>query len=114
MIGVQSFQSRLPEALLPANDGGCSGLELLLDRAKGHAFGQHQNQLGTKYIAGRQSTRLRDAAELRLLLRGEIDVTTGGHARFDASSLVMVTLRQATSGRAQSYPTEKAAPPLEK
>jgi hypothetical protein len=62
MIGVQSFKSRLPEALLPANDGRRSGLELLLDRAKGHAFGQHQNQLGAKYIAGRQSTRLGDAA----------------------------------------------------
>jgi hypothetical protein len=35
MIGVQSFDSGLPEALLPANDGGGGRLELPLDRAKG-------------------------------------------------------------------------------
>src|SRR5437660_2679812 len=28
MIGVQSFESELPEALLPANDGGRRSLEL--------------------------------------------------------------------------------------
>src|SRR4030081_2276568 len=32
-----------------------------------------------------------------MLLLGEKDFATGGHARFDASSLVMVTPRQSTS-----------------
>jgi hypothetical protein len=31
MIGVQSLESVLPEALLPTNDGGRRGLELALD-----------------------------------------------------------------------------------
>lgn len=52
MIGVQSLESVLPEALLPANDGGRRGLELLLDGTKGRAFRQHQNQLGAKHISG--------------------------------------------------------------
>jgi hypothetical protein len=34
-----------------------------------------------------------------MLLLGEKDFATGGHARFDANSLVMVTLRQSTSCR---------------
>ena len=35
MIGIQSLQSVLPEALLPANDGGRRGLELSLNRIEG-------------------------------------------------------------------------------
>ena len=54
----KSFKCRSPEALLPANDGRRCGLELLLDRAKGHAVGQHQNQLGAKYIS--RQGRVRD------------------------------------------------------
>jgi len=38
MVGIQSFESVLPEALLPANDGGRRGLELFLDGTKGRAF----------------------------------------------------------------------------
>jgi hypothetical protein len=72
MIGVQPIEPVVPEALLPANDGGRRGLELSLDRAERHAFPQHQNQLGAKHISGGQRTRL-------------------------ANSLVMVTLLQATS-----------------
>ena len=52
VIGIQSFESELPEALLPANDGGRRSLELALDRAKGRAFRQHQNQLGAKHVSG--------------------------------------------------------------
>ena len=62
MIGVQSLESVLPEALLPANDGGRRGLELSLDRVEGRAFRQHQNQLGAKHVSGGQSTGLGDAA----------------------------------------------------
>ena len=62
MIGVQSLESVLPEALFPAHDGGRRGLELSLDRVEGRAFGQHQNQLGAKHISGGQSTGLGDAA----------------------------------------------------
>jgi len=62
MIGVQSLESVLPEALLPANDGGRRGLELSLDRVERCAFGQHQNQLGTKHISSGQRTGLGDAA----------------------------------------------------
>ena len=62
MIGVQSLKPILPEALLPAHDGGRRGLELSLDRIERRAFGQHQNQLGAKHISGGQSTRLGDAA----------------------------------------------------
>jgi hypothetical protein len=62
MIGVQSLESVLPEALFPAHDGGRGGLELSLDRVEGRAFGQHQNQLGAKHISGGQSTGLGDAA----------------------------------------------------
>jgi hypothetical protein len=62
MIGVQSFESVLPEALLPANDGGRRGLELLLDRVEGRPFCQHEDQLGAKHVSGRQSTGLGDAA----------------------------------------------------
>ena len=52
MIGVQSLEPVLPEALLPANDGGRRSLELLLDGTKGRAFPQHQNQLGAKHVSG--------------------------------------------------------------
>ncbi len=62
MIGVQSLESVLPEALLPANDGGRRGLELSLDCVERRAFGQHQNQLGAKHISGGQRTGLGDAA----------------------------------------------------
>lgn len=62
MIGVQSFESVLPEALLPANDGGRRGLELSLNCAEGRAFRQHQNQLCAKHISGGQRTGLSDAA----------------------------------------------------
>ena len=63
MIGVQSLESVLPEALLPANDGGSRGLELSLDRVeRRRAFGQHQNQLGAKHISRGQRTGLGDAA----------------------------------------------------
>ena len=62
MIGVQSLESVLPEALFPANDGGRRGLELSLEGVEGRAFGQHENQLGAKHISGGQSTGLGDAA----------------------------------------------------
>jgi hypothetical protein len=42
MIGVQSLQSVLPEALLPANDGGRRGLELSLEGVEGRAFRQRR------------------------------------------------------------------------
>ena len=62
MIGVQSLESALPEALLPANDPRRGGLKLLLDRVEGRAFCQHEDQLGAKHVSGRQSTGLGDAA----------------------------------------------------
>jgi len=62
MIRVQAFQSVLPEALLPAHDGGRRGPELPLDGVEGRAFGQHQNQLGAKHVSGGQRTGLGNAA----------------------------------------------------
>lgn len=62
MIGVQSLESALPKALLPANDGGRRGLQLSLDRVEGRAFCQQEDQLGAKHISGRQSAGLGDAA----------------------------------------------------
>ncbi len=97
MIGVQSIESGLPEALLPTNDGGRRGLELSLDRIEGRPFRQHQNQLGAKHVSGGQRTGLGDAAEVGMLLLGEQDLAANGHDSLDANSLVMVTLRQATS-----------------
>lgn len=97
MIGVQSLEAVLPEALLPANDGGRRGLELSLDRVEGGAFCQHEDQLGAKHVSRRQRTGLGDAAEVGMLLLGEQDLAANGHDSLDANSLVMVTLRQATS-----------------
>jgi len=62
MISVQSFDSALPEALLPAHDGGGGGPELALDPVERRAFGQPQNQLGAKHVSGGQRTRLGYAA----------------------------------------------------
>ena len=87
----------LPEALLPANDGGRRGLELSLDRVEGGAFCQHEDQLGAKHVSGRQRTGLGDAAEVGMVLLGEQDLAANGHDSLDANSLVMVTLRQSTS-----------------
>ena len=39
-----------------------------------------------------------------MLLRSEQDVAANGHDSFDANSLVMVTLRQASSGMAEAFP----------
>src|SRR6266849_851206 len=41
MIGVQSLESVVPEALLPANDSGRRSLELSLDGVERRAFRQH-------------------------------------------------------------------------
>jgi len=68
MIGVQPFESVLPEALLPANDRRRSGRQPLLDRVERRAFSQHQNQLGAKHISGGQRTGLGDATEIGMLL----------------------------------------------
>jgi len=62
MIGVQSFESGLPETLLPANDRRCSGLRPLLDGVERRAFGQQQDQPGAKHVAGGQRSGLGDAA----------------------------------------------------
>ena len=62
MIGVQSLESVLPEALLPANDRRRRGLQPLLDGIEGRAFRQHQDQLGAKHVPGGQRPGLGDAA----------------------------------------------------
>jgi hypothetical protein len=54
MTGVHAIEPVVQEAPFPANDRGGRGLELALDGAERRTFGQHQNQLGTKHIAGRQ------------------------------------------------------------
>ena len=41
---LRALESVLPEALLPANDGGRRGLELSPDRVEGGAFCQHEDQ----------------------------------------------------------------------
>ena len=47
MIGVQSFQSVLPEALLPAHDGRSRGLELSLDSPA-----RHPNESSSTLLSG--------------------------------------------------------------
>jgi len=53
MKGVQPVQPGAQKPLLPAADGRRGSTEPLLDEAVLGAFGQHQDQLGTKYVTGR-------------------------------------------------------------
>src|SRR5215471_263180 len=48
MIGVQPIEPEFEKALLPANDGGSTGLQPTLDGGEGGSFGQHQDELGAK------------------------------------------------------------------
>jgi hypothetical protein len=68
MIGVEP---EFEEALLPADDRGSTGLQHALNGVEGSSFCQHQDELGAKDVAGRQGTRLNDAAssERWLLVR---------------------------------------------
>ena len=84
MIGIEPIEPGLEEALLPANDGGSSGLQPALDGAEGRAFGQHQDELGAKDVAGRQRTRLSNAAEFRTLVAGEGDFAACRHTNLEA------------------------------
>ena len=71
MISIQPIEPGLEEALLPANDRGSTGLQPALDGVEGGSVCQHQDELGAKDVAGRQGTRLSDAAEFRTLVAGE-------------------------------------------
>jgi hypothetical protein len=84
MIGIEPIESGLEEALLPADDGGSTGLQHTLDGVEGGSFGQHQDELGAKYVAGRQGTRLSDAAEFRTLIAGERYFTVCRHTNLEA------------------------------
>jgi len=84
MIGVQPIESGFEEALLPADDGGSTGLQPALNGVKGDSFCQHQDELGAKDVAGRQGTRLSDAAEFRTLVAGEGHFTVCRHTNLEA------------------------------
>jgi hypothetical protein len=84
MIGIEPIESGLEEALLPADNGGSTGLQHTLDGAEGGSFGQHQDELGAKDVAGRQGTRLSDAAEFRTLVAGERYFTVCRHTNLEA------------------------------
>src|SRR5713101_8337317 len=99
MVGVESIQSGLQEALLPANDGRSTGVQPVFDGVEGGMFSQHEDQLGTEDVPGWQGTRLGNAAEFQLLLLGEPDFVAWGHTNLEACQSVMVTLRQTTRTR---------------
>jgi len=48
MIGIEPIESGLEEALLPADDGGSTGLQPALNGIEGGSFCQHQDELGAK------------------------------------------------------------------
>ena len=98
MVGVDTIQSRLQEALLPANDGWSTGLQPAFDGVEGCTFGQQEDQLGTEDVPGWQGTRLGNAAEFQLLLLSEPDFVACGYINLEAIEAVMATLRHATSG----------------
>ena len=83
-----------------------------LDGVEGCAFSQHEDQLGAKHLPDRQSTGLRDAAWVGVLLFGEQDFAASGHDSMDANSLVMVTLWQATRGSSGSPAVCSSEPAL--
>jgi len=84
MIGVEPVEPGFEEALLPADDGGSTGLQPTLNGVEGGLFGQHQDELDAKDVAGRQRTRLSDAAEFRALLAGEGHFAVCRHTNFEA------------------------------
>src|ERR1700757_3536578 len=63
MIGIEPVEPAFEEALLPADDRGSTGLQPALNDVEGSSFCQHQDELSAKDVAGRQGTRLSDAAE---------------------------------------------------
>jgi hypothetical protein len=83
MIGVEPVESGFEEALLPADDGGSTGLQPALNGVEGCSFGQHRDELGAKEVAGQQGTRLSDAAEFRKLVAGE-DTSLCRHTNLEA------------------------------
>jgi len=97
MTGVESIEPALLEAPLPTQDRGRGGLEMPFDGVEGCALRQQQDQFGAKHVSGGQRTGLGNAAEVGVLLPGEQDLAASSHDCLDATRLVMVTLRQATS-----------------
>ena len=84
MIGIEPLESALEEALLPANDGRGARQQPTFDGAEGSSFGQQQDQLGAKDVAGRQRTGLSNAAEFQTLVRGEGDFAVCRHTNLEA------------------------------
>ena len=84
MIGVEPVEPGFEEALLPADDRGSAGLQPALNGVEGSSFCQHQDELGAKDVAGRQGTRLSDAAEFRTLVAGEADFAVCRHTNLEA------------------------------
>jgi hypothetical protein len=84
MISVQPIEPGLEEALLPANDRGSTGLQPALNGVEGGSVCQHQDELGAKDLAGRQGTRLSDAAEFRTLVAGEGHFAVCRHTNLEA------------------------------
>jgi hypothetical protein len=82
MIGIEPIEPGCEEALLPADNRGRTGLQAAFDRVEGSSFGQHQDEPGAKDVAGRQGTRLSNAAEFRTLVTGEGDFAAGRHTTY--------------------------------
>jgi hypothetical protein len=60
------------------------GLQPALNGVEGSSFGQHQDELGAKDVAGRQGTRLSNAAEFRPLVAGEGHFAVCRHTNLEA------------------------------
>ena len=84
MISVEPIEPGFEEALLPADDRGSTGLQPALNGVEGGSFCQHQDELGAKDVAGRQGTRLSDAAEFRTLVAGEGYFAVCRHTNLEA------------------------------
>ena len=84
MIGVEPVEPRFQEALLPADNRGSTGLQPALNGVEGGSFCQHQDEFGAKDVAGRQRTRLSDAAEFQTLVAGEGHFAICRHTNLEA------------------------------
>jgi hypothetical protein len=84
MIGIQPIEPEFEEALLPADDGGSTGLQPAFNRVEGGPFTQHQDELGAKDVTRWQGTRLSNAAEFGTLVTGERDFAACRHTNLEA------------------------------
>ena len=80
MACIKPVQPRSNKALLPADNGRRRSSQSLLNRAERRSFGQHQNQLRTENLSGRQGPGLGYPGQFQLLLFVEYH-QINGHTR---------------------------------